>query len=106
MIKRWRLRAGHTQRRLEELSGIDQTVISRLEHGKQYGLRWSRFAILIAVLGGFDDGRTEPAPPWWVTLGITPPDYRLETLRQQGLLPPAPPPEGDLDADLSDLDQD
>jgi transcriptional regulator with XRE-family HTH domain len=106
MIKRWRLRAGHTQRELERLSGIDQTVISRLENGRQYGLRWSRFAILIAVLGGFDDGRTEPAPPWWVTMGITPPDYRLETLRQQGLLPPAPSPGDALANDLFDPDRD
>ena len=35
-------------------SGIDQTVISRIENGKQYGIRWSRFALLVDALGGFD----------------------------------------------------
>ena len=88
MIKRWRLGGGYTQRQLEALTGIDQTVISRLENGRQYGLRWSRFAILIAVLGGFDDGRSEPPPPWWVTYGVAVPEYRRESLRQLGFLPP------------------
>jgi len=103
MIKRWRLRAGHTQRQLEALTGIDQTVISRLENGRQYGLRWSRFATLIAVLGGFDDGRSEPQPPWWVTYDVAVPEYWRESLRQQGLLPPdasAPDsPEAGVEAD-------
>ena len=97
MIKRWRLRAGLTQRQLERLSGIDQTVISRLENGRQYGLRWSRFAILIAVLGGIDDGRSEPSPPWWVTMGVRIPEYRLETLRQLGLIPLETTPSGEPD---------
>ena len=88
MIKRRRLLAGLTQRQLEALTGIDQTVISRLENGIQYGLRWSRFAILVAKLHGLEDETAEAPPPWWVTYGVTVPAYRVESLQQQGLLPP------------------
>ena len=52
-IKRRRVALGWTQRLLEAQSGIDQTVISRIENGKQYGIRWSRFALLVDALGGF-----------------------------------------------------
>jgi transcriptional regulator with XRE-family HTH domain len=56
-IKRRRHALGWTQRFLEAQSGLDQMVISRIENGRQYGLRWKRFADLVAALGGFD-----PAP--------------------------------------------
>ena len=51
-LKRRRVALGWTQRILEAQSGIDQTVISRLENGKQYGMRWSRFALLVEALDG------------------------------------------------------
>ena len=98
VIKRRRLAATLTQRQLEHLSGIDQTVISRLENGKQYGLRWSRFAILVAVLDGLD-GEPRRPEPWWVAAGITPPAYALDRLRQEGLIPPEAI---DLDTDPDD----
>ena len=79
-LKRRRLRAGLSQRQLERLCGIDQTVISRLENGKQYGLRWSRFAILVGVLDGLEDQTSSPTIPWWVTLGIAPPGRRIRWL--------------------------
>ena len=88
MLKRRRLLAHLTQREVEKLTGIDQTVISRLENGRQYGLRWSRFAILVARLDGLDEATAAPPPPWWVRMGITPPPFMLEQLRQEGLLPP------------------
>jgi transcriptional regulator with XRE-family HTH domain len=88
MLKRRRLLAHLTQRELERLTRIDQTVISRLENGRQYGLRWSRFAILVATLDGLDDATASPPTPWWVRMGITPPPFMLEQLRQEGLLPP------------------
>ena len=52
---------------LEAESGIDQTVISRIENGRQYGLRWSRLAVLIDAMGGldargFEDSRPPPRP--------------------------------------------
>ena len=54
IVKRRRVSLGWTQRYVEAVSGIDQTVISRIENGKQYGLRWSRFALLVDALGGVD----------------------------------------------------
>ena len=87
MLKRRRLLAGLTQREVERLTGVDQTVISRLENGRQYGLRWSRFAILVATLDGLDDATAKPPPPWWVRMGITPPPFMVEQLQQEGLLP-------------------
>jgi transcriptional regulator with XRE-family HTH domain len=61
MVRARRHRLGWSQRYLEVLSGIDQTVISRIENGKQYGLRWLRFADLVDALGGLDgvSGRPE-----------------------------------------------
>ncbi len=53
-IKRRRLSLHWTQRQLEVQAGIDQTVISRLENGRQYGLKWGRFADLVDALGGLD----------------------------------------------------
>ena len=67
-MKRRRVALGWTQRLLEAQSGVDQTVISRIENGKQYGIRWSRFALLVDALGGFGApaGRElwpSPTPP-------------------------------------------
>jgi DNA-binding XRE family transcriptional regulator len=70
-LKDLRVTARLTQRQVEALTGIDQTVISRLENGKQYGLRWARYAILVAVLEERQPARTG-AGPWWATLGKTP----------------------------------
>jgi transcriptional regulator with XRE-family HTH domain len=70
-IRRKRLALGWTQRTLEAYSGIDQTVISRLENGKQYGLRWVRFARLVDALDGLElvppptDRPRRPPRPWW-----------------------------------------
>jgi transcriptional regulator with XRE-family HTH domain len=54
MVRRRRARLGWSQRYLELRSGLDQTVISRIENGKQYGIRWSRFATLVGAMGGLD----------------------------------------------------
>jgi transcriptional regulator with XRE-family HTH domain len=67
MIRRKRMWLGWTQRVLESQSGIDQTVISRLENGRQYGLHWKRFADLVVALDGFDlvtrSARLDLQPP-------------------------------------------
>ena len=57
-LRRRREQLGLSQRQLAALSRIDQSVISRTENGKQFGFRWSRFARLVGVLGGFG---AEPA---------------------------------------------
>ncbi len=62
-LKRRRVWLGWTQRQLEAYSGIDQAVISRLENGKQYGLRWLRLAELVSALGGLEIGPGAPEPP-------------------------------------------
>jgi hypothetical protein len=62
LVRRRRTRVSITQRQLEHLSGVDQTVISRLENGRLGGLRWSRFARLVDALGGL--GEADPEPGW------------------------------------------
>ncbi len=62
LIRRRREFVGISQRQLEALSGVDQSVISRLETGRLRGLRWSRFARLADALGGL--GETDPLPVW------------------------------------------
>ena len=62
MVRRRRQRLGLSQRQLEFLSGVDQTVISRLENGQLAGLRWSRFAGLVGALGGL--AQDDPIPGW------------------------------------------
>jgi transcriptional regulator with XRE-family HTH domain len=57
-----RRRLGISQRQLEQLCGIDQSVISRLESGRLTGLRWSRFARLVEAMGGLGAG--DPLPGW------------------------------------------
>jgi transcriptional regulator with XRE-family HTH domain len=64
MVRRRRVWLGWSQRYLEMRSGVDQTVISRIENGKQYGIRWSRFATLVGSMGGLDlpDPAAAPRP--------------------------------------------
>ena len=62
-LRRRRIWLGWTQRQLAAYSGIDQAVISRLENGKQYGLRWVRLARLVDALDGLEPGRAEIARP-------------------------------------------
>src|SRR5215207_4244046 len=52
-LLRARLGANLTQALLEELSGVDQTTISRLENGRLAGLRLRKVAALVAALNGF-----------------------------------------------------
>src|SRR3954447_15994067 len=66
LIAARRRRLGWSQRYLEDRSGIDQTVISRVENGKQFGVRWARFATLVGAMGGLGDEprpRHLPVPP-------------------------------------------
>jgi transcriptional regulator with XRE-family HTH domain len=66
LLRRRRRLLGWSQRYLEYRSGIDQPVISRLENGKQFGVRWARFATLVGSMGGLGDEpypRDLPDPP-------------------------------------------
>lgn len=51
LIRTARKRRGITQTRLEEWSGVDQTVISRIEAGKPIGLRVRTVLRLMDALG-------------------------------------------------------
>jgi DNA-binding Xre family transcriptional regulator len=67
-VKRRRIVLGWSQRELERASGVDQTIISRLERGILRGIRFSRFARLVAAMNGLDVDRPHPRPPrpmWW-----------------------------------------
>jgi transcriptional regulator with XRE-family HTH domain len=57
---RLRLFRGWTQRDLEWSSGVDQTTISRFEHGRQRGLS---IRALAAMLEALKAGRVEFLPP-------------------------------------------
>jgi hypothetical protein len=49
-LKQLRREAGLTQCAVEVRSGVDQTVISRLENGRQMSLRLTRLATVVGVL--------------------------------------------------------
>ena len=91
-VRRRRVALGWTQRMLEAYSGVDQTVISRIENGKQYGIRWSRFALLVDALGGF--GPLPVREPW--------PGPRLPPRDPQNVVDLST---GDIDSDSDDWDE-
>ena len=67
-VRRRRMTLRWSQRDLERASGVDQTVISRLENGVLSGIRFSRFARLVAAMYGLEVDRPHPPPPrrmWW-----------------------------------------
>jgi transcriptional regulator with XRE-family HTH domain len=97
MVKARRYKLGWSQRYLEALSGIDQTVISRIENGKQYGLRWLRFADLVDALGGLECVSTRPDSPERAPFGVRKRDLELSS--------PAPIPTSDWMASIEDLDE-
>ena len=61
MVKRRRTVIGWSQRDLSRACGLAQSAISRLETGKLSGVRFGRFARLVAAMGGLDP--TAPHPP-------------------------------------------
>jgi len=85
-LKRRRLRLGLTQMDVHRMTGIDQSVISRIERARRWGLAWRRFAVLVEALGGLDfepdparnpgvipgwEHQAEP-DPYWATVGGRP----------------------------------
>jgi len=63
LVRGGRRARGWTQFALERASGVDQTVISRLENGRLTSLRLLRLAAIFAALDGTGPGRegTEPS---------------------------------------------
>ncbi len=70
-VRASRVHASLTQRQVEELTGIDQTVISRLENGKGSNMPLGRFAALLAAI----DAEIRPAersvPSWMAPLLVS-----------------------------------
>jgi transcriptional regulator with XRE-family HTH domain len=62
MVKRRRELLGWSQRELAHRSGTSQSVISRFETGNLRGLKFQRFAAMVAVMGGLDVAA--PRPPY------------------------------------------
>ena len=60
LVKRRRRALGWSQRDLQKESGLAQSAISRLENGKLSGLRFARFARLVAAMNGLDPGAPHP----------------------------------------------
>ncbi len=50
LVRAWRREAGMTQRHVEIVSGVDQTIISRLECGRLESLRLTRLAAVIGAV--------------------------------------------------------
>ena len=71
-LRRQRRRSGLTQRQLGVMTGVDQSTISKFENGRRCGLRWSRFARIVAVLDGLDFDE----PPARSILGL---DHQRDT---------------------------
>jgi transcriptional regulator with XRE-family HTH domain len=50
-LRRQRAALGWSQRKLAAEAGVDQSLISRLEHGLAPGIRYERFARILWALG-------------------------------------------------------
>jgi transcriptional regulator with XRE-family HTH domain len=89
-----RLRAGLSQAALERLSGLDQTVISRLENGRLGSLVFWRLASLIGALGSaWDPPRLEQDA--WGRWNLTPDMERSLLAQIESLLPDIEPDQSD-----------
>jgi transcriptional regulator with XRE-family HTH domain len=101
-VKAARVHASLTQRQVEELTGIDQTTISRLENGKSSAMPLDRFAALLRAIDAEIRPIDRPVPAWLA------PAIRLDEGHDEGPAPEdSPRPDGtpadpDDDADLDD----
>jgi DNA-binding Xre family transcriptional regulator len=69
MVKRRRTAIRWSQRDLSRACGLAQSAISRLETGNLSGVRFSRFAKLVAAMGGLDPDAPRPPRPIWASGG-------------------------------------
>lgn len=63
-VRAARVHASLTQRQVEDLTGIDQTVISRLENGKGSNMPLGRFAALLIAIDAEIRPADRPVPSW------------------------------------------
>ena len=63
-VRAARMHASLTQRQVEDLTGIDQTSISRLENGRGSNMPLGRFALLLAAIDAEIRPADRPVPTW------------------------------------------
>jgi transcriptional regulator with XRE-family HTH domain len=76
MVKRRRHALGWNQRELARRCSLSQPIVSRLENGKLRGLKLSRLAAMVAVMGGLDEHL--PHPPFRAVHPESFEPYRLD----------------------------
>ncbi len=69
-VRAARLHASLTQRQVEDLAGIDQTSISRLENGKRPNMPLGRFADLLIAIDAEIRPAEPPIPAWMAQLVV------------------------------------
>lgn len=67
-VRAARVHASLTQRQVEELTGIDQPSISRLENGKGSNMPLGRFAALLVAIDAEVRPADHPVPTWMAPL--------------------------------------
>jgi len=67
-VRAARIHASLTQRQVEDLTGIDQSTISRLENGKGSNLPLGRFAALLIAIDAEIHPADRPVPSWMAPL--------------------------------------
>ena len=67
-VRAARIHASLTQRQVEDLTGIDQSTLSRLENGKGSNLPLGRFAALLIAIDAEIHPADRPAPSWMAPL--------------------------------------
>ena len=99
-VKAARVHASLTQRQVEELTGIDQTTISRLENGKGGAMPLDRFAALLRAIDAEIRPIDRPLPAWLapVIRLDDDPDDEVEPRDSSG--PDNAPADPDDDADV------
>jgi transcriptional regulator with XRE-family HTH domain len=69
-VRAARLHASLTQRQVEDLAGIDQTSISRLENGRRPNMPLGRFAVLLIAIDAEIRPAERPVPAWMAQLVV------------------------------------
>jgi transcriptional regulator with XRE-family HTH domain len=67
-VRAARIHASLTQRQVEDLTGIDQSTVSRLENGKGSNLPLGRFAALLIAIDAEIQPVDRPVPSWMAPL--------------------------------------
>jgi predicted XRE-type DNA-binding protein len=67
-VRAVRIQSSLTQRQVEDLTGIDQSTVSRLENGKGSNMPLGRFAALLVAIDAEIRPADRPVPSWMAPL--------------------------------------